>query len=59
MKRRIHQNVWGNWNGYIGRRKVHEFGTDEDEAKLWLNDPVRYDKEQAEAREQSAAKLAK
>jgi len=36
MKRRIHQNIWGNWNGYEGNRKVESFGTDEEAALLWL-----------------------
>lgn len=36
MSRKIHQNIWGNWNGYIGRRRVVEFGTAEDEAKRWV-----------------------
>jgi hypothetical protein len=33
--RRIHQNIWGNWNGYKGRRKVVEFGTDAVAAGAW------------------------
>lgn len=36
MKRRIRQNVWGNWNGYEGTRKVVEFGTDNQDAEHWL-----------------------
>lgn len=36
MKRRIHQNVWGNWSGYEGARRTQEFGTDEAEAREWL-----------------------
>lgn len=36
MKRRIRQNVWGNWKGYEGNRKVACFGIDEQEAKAWL-----------------------
>lgn len=43
IKYRIHQNVWGNWNGYAGRNRVREFGTDEAEAELWLSDPDGYD----------------
>lgn len=35
-KRRIRQNVWGNWNGYEGNCKVIEFGTGEFEANEWL-----------------------
>lgn len=34
--RRIRMNVYGNWNGYEGTRKVHEFGTDERRAREWL-----------------------
>lgn len=34
--KRIHQNRWGNWNGYVGTRKVIEFGTRDDEAREWL-----------------------
>ena len=39
--RRIRQNVWGNWYGYIGTRKVqwffdNSFGTQEEHAKRWL-----------------------
>lgn len=36
MKRRIRQNIWGNWNGYEGSRKAYEFGTDAIEAESWL-----------------------
>lgn len=35
-KARIKQNVWGNWNGYVGTRKVMEFGCRELDAKYWL-----------------------
>lgn len=35
--RRIKMNIWGNWNGYIGRNKVREFGGSEFEAVLWVN----------------------
>ena len=35
-KRRIKQNIWGNWNGYEGTRKVREFGTDKWDAELWV-----------------------
>lgn len=34
--KKIRQNIWGNWNGYIGRSKVIEFGTDEFRANEWL-----------------------
>jgi hypothetical protein len=27
MKKRIQENIWGNWNGYEGTRKVKEFGS--------------------------------
>lgn len=45
-KRRIHQNVWGNWNGYEGNRKVKEFGCEglkydgtlHDELQEWLDE---------------------
>jgi len=36
MKRRIHQNVWGNWNAYIGRNRFMEFGTNQAGAEKWL-----------------------
>lgn len=44
-KRRIHQNAWGNWNGYEGTRRVIEFGcngtkydgTLHDELQEWLD----------------------
>jgi hypothetical protein len=44
MKRRIHQNIWGNWNGYEGKKRVVEFGTDEVRAGHWLltGDSDRY-----------------
>jgi hypothetical protein len=29
-------NIWGNWKGYLGTRKVEDFGTDEADAKQWL-----------------------
>lgn len=34
--RRIKANVWGNWNGYEGTRKVISFGLDERDAQEWL-----------------------
>lgn len=37
-KARIAQNIWGNWNGYIGTRKVREFGVRSDDAESWLAD---------------------
>jgi len=33
----IHKNVWDNWNGYIGRKKVIEFGTDAYAAREWVH----------------------
>jgi len=36
--RRIRMNVYGNWNGYEGTRKVREFGTDARGARDWLNE---------------------
>ena len=35
MKRRIRQNQWGNWKGYLGSRKVEDFGTDGQAAQEW------------------------
>lgn len=35
-KRKAEQNVWGNWNGYEGNRKVAEFGTDDVRAGYWV-----------------------
>lgn len=32
---RVSQNIWGNWNGYFGRKKVAEFGTDSMDAGSW------------------------
>jgi len=36
MKRRIHQNIWGNWNAYVGKKKFMEFGTNHAAAEKWL-----------------------
>lgn len=36
-KRRIKQNVWGNWNGYEGNKKTRQFGTDYMEASIWVD----------------------
>jgi len=33
---RIKQNIYGNWNGYVGNRKVEDFGLDEVRALAWL-----------------------
>lgn len=45
MKRRIRKNIFGNWVGYEGNRKVQEFVHDaEREAREWLDreaEPVR------------------
>ena len=54
MKRRIKQNIWGNWNGYEGTRRVMQFGTSERNAKHWLADPGAYLLGQQEAREASS-----
>ena len=35
---RIKQNVWGNWNGYVGQRKVYEIGASSFDANLWLEE---------------------
>jgi hypothetical protein len=42
-KPRIHQNVWGNWYGYIGRKRVIAFGNSKEEtaeqaANRWLKE---------------------
>lgn len=42
-KRKIRQNIWGNWVGYIGRERFKEFGyraSAESEALNWLNEGV-------------------
>lgn len=41
-KRRIRENIWGNWKGYEGTRQVKDFGTDRRDAELWLADPAAY-----------------
>ena len=51
MKIRIRQNVWGNWYGYAGSRRVRLFGLDYDEAKLWKATAERRI-EQAKARKE-------
>jgi hypothetical protein len=43
MKRRIHQNVWGNWYGYEGNKRVAAFSegptcSAEQAAERWLKD---------------------
>jgi len=35
-KRKIKQNIYGNWRGYVGRKSAIEFGTDEITAGHWL-----------------------
>jgi|SRR5215471_11714592 len=35
-KRRIRENIYGNWRGYIGARCVEDFGLDEVDAHAWL-----------------------
>jgi len=53
-KRRIHQNVWGNWNGYEGNRRTEEFGLDWREAHRWVGTlkdyPSETDRRNAEAK---------
>lgn len=34
--RKIKQNTWGNWRGYLGSKAVAEFGGDEIAAGHWL-----------------------
>lgn len=36
MKRRVRQNLWGNWKGYEGRKQVTDFGIDATDAFVWL-----------------------
>jgi hypothetical protein len=36
MNRKIKQNIWGNWCGYRGNKRIHEFGTDEIAAAFWF-----------------------
>lgn len=36
MKRKAKQNVWGNWYGYTGRNRTHDFGTDDVAAGYWV-----------------------
>jgi len=36
QRRHIWKNKFGNWNGYIGKRKVMEFGIQEKAARQWL-----------------------
>ena len=35
-KRKIKQNIYGNWNGYVGRNRIQEFGTDSISAAYWF-----------------------
>lgn len=35
-KRKIRQNIWGNWYGYEGRSRVKKFGLDKIEAEIWI-----------------------
>ena len=35
-KRKIKQNIWGNWRGYLGTKSVEEFGEDDIAAGHWL-----------------------
>ena len=44
MKPRIRQSKSGNWCGYVGNRKVEDFGTNKYWAKAWLaNSESRYE----------------
>jgi len=36
MKRRIRQNIWDNWQGYEGTRRVRSFGCSRSDAEEWL-----------------------
>ena len=36
MKLRIKQNVYGNWNGYRGAKRVEDFGLDDVRAEAWV-----------------------
>jgi hypothetical protein len=36
MKRKIKQNIFGNWCGYQFGRRTHEFGTNEIAAAFWF-----------------------
>jgi hypothetical protein len=36
MKRTIRKNVYGNWVGFVGRKKVEHFGDKETLARYWL-----------------------
>lgn len=45
-KRRISKNIWGNWVGYTGRHRTHEFGEDALFADFWLRTGI-FDKNAA------------
>jgi hypothetical protein len=36
MKRKIKQNIYGNWCGYQSGKRTHEFGTDAIAAAFWF-----------------------
>jgi len=36
MKRSIKQNIYGNWVGYEGRTRVHQFGENDIVAAYWF-----------------------
>jgi hypothetical protein len=36
-KRRVRQNIWGNWVGYVSGRRFWEFGADAKSASFWEN----------------------
>jgi hypothetical protein len=41
-RRHIWKNQWGNWNGYLGKHRVEQFGLDEEAARSWLNEDVNH-----------------
>lgn len=40
-KASIRRNVWGNWNGYIGRNRVWEIGRNDLDAQWWLEEQTK------------------
>ena len=36
MKRKIKQNIFGNWCGYQSGKRTHQFGADEIAAAFWF-----------------------
>ena len=39
-KRRVKQNIWGNWKGYEGTRLTQDFGTDVVTAGYWVESGI-------------------